>query len=288
MRYFSRIASTILYILDIVTGCVIFGSILGGVITAIVIPLTMLIQIRLTLYTSGAERLVNYPTMEANRVYASYKLVEARAISSGFKFKEPTLYICPDETYNAYSCGNAIVIHEPLVYDVSLEGVIAHEFSHYLDRDSIFFGLLNLNILAISLVVMLLSQLYVVCVVILVTLTFCIVFDGGVGYVLGTFIGRIIQKLATVLCNLFVMVSQAVSSLFSRWIEYKSDRTATDLGYGNELIAFLESNPSNRKPLSLEERLLSTHPPDKKRVARIELRLQEILAEEYQSLPSDY
>lgn len=82
------------------------------------------------------------------------------------------------------------------------------------------------------------------------------------------------------LCNLIVTLLLAVEMAVSRSTEYASDAFATDTGYGEELIDFLSMDMLLRKPLTFTERLLSSHPSDQRRCARIERRIAKIYMNE--------
>lgn len=62
----------------------------------------------------------------------------------------------------------------------------------------------------------------------------------------------------------------AIEMAISRKAEYNSDEFAAYCGYGDELILFLSTDKSLRKSLTFTERLLSTHPSDECRIAKIE------------------
>ena len=89
-------------------------------------------------------------------------------------------------------------------------------------------------------------------------------------------VGLLFSLFASVL-RVVLWVTQLVINLIGRSAEYTADHTAVQLGFGSELLAALESSAGQDASLSqrttLSAMLWDTHPPLRKRIARIGLAL---------------
>ena len=70
------------------------------------------------------------------------------------------------------------------------------------------------------------------------------------------------------------MIYRSLLSLASRHAEYRSDKYSGMLGYGVQLSHFLTiAEPANQRQLTITEAVYRSHPPNSKRIARLERQL---------------
>ncbi len=275
MCYFSRIAFILLYGFDIFLGYYLSQSYTGAVITAAVIPIVLLIWQKITLFTTGAIPIDKCRSTDACRLKNAYDAVMSRAANCGYNLKRAKLYISDQDTHNGYNIGNSIVINKPLLDTSVIEGILAHEVNHHRCSDSWFSMLLGLNISVSSIILSLTAGLYVICIIIILVLIFNI-FSRNSGW-LGLILAKILMPVKNAVVNIMVTITVAIEMAISRNVEYKADEFASTIGYGHELKLFLSNDCSLRKPMTFTERLLSTHPSNDRRIARIEKYEQKLL-----------
>lgn len=277
---FSKFAFTILYGINIFFGYCLVQHYIGAIVVAAAIPLILVIWQKISLYKTGAVPIEQCRRTDAYILNNAYEAVMLRASNCGFNLKKAKLYISDQDTYNAYNCGNAIIVNKPVLYDSSvLEGVVAHEVNHHRCADSWFSMLLGLNISVSSIILSLSAGLYVVAIIAVFMLIFSIFFRNS-GW-LGLVLAKILMPIQKAVVNIMVTTTVAVEMAISRGTEYKADEFASTIGYGSELKLFLSRDSSLRKPLTFTERLLSTHPSDDKRIAKIERYEQKQLNDYY-------
>lgn len=276
---FSKIFFIILYLFDIIISYAITNDYTVSAVTSVVIPLILFVWQKLTLFRSGAMPITKCRTYDAKLLRSAYREVEMRAKSCGYKiWRSAKLYISNEDTHNAYNCGRAIVVNRPLLYGPELNAVIAHELNHFRCGDSYFSMLLGLNFFIFGISLSFFTGLYLLLIIFLFVLVISI-FTKSSGW-FGMILAKLLIPVKRGLCNLIVTLLLAVEMAVSRSAEYASDAFATDTGYGEELIDFLSMDMSLRKPLTFTERLLSSHPSDQRRCARIERRIAKIYMNE--------
>lgn len=274
----SRISFAGLYLFNVLLTYMLTGNYIAAVISAAVIPVILFIWQKVTLFKSGATHITKCRRSDAELLYSAYHEVEERAKSCGYKIrKSAKLYISDEDTHNAYNCGNAIVVNRPVLYGPELRAVLAHELNHYRCGHSYFSMLLGANFFIAGISLSLFSGLYLLLIIIFIVAILGI-FTKNSGW-FGLILAKLLIPLKRGFCNLIVTMLLAIEMGISRNEEYASDAFVVDTGYGEDLINFLSMDTSLRKPLTFTERLLSSHPSDLRRCAKIEHRLEKIYNE---------
>lgn len=266
---FSRIAFMVMYAADIILAYMLMNNYIAAIVAAVAIPIIIFIWQKVTLFRIGAMHISKCGSADAVRLQSAYDEVEARAKACGYKFnRKPKLYVSDEDTCNAYNCGDAIVVNRPVLYGQELAAVLSHEVNHWRCGHSYLSMLLGPNIFAFGIALSLFTGLWL-----LLSIIFIVAIIGLISKNSSWF-GLILAKLLIPLqkggCNLIVTILLAIEMAISRKAEYNSDEFAAYCGYGDELILFLSTDKSLRKSLTFTERLLSTHPSDECRIAKIE------------------
>lgn len=274
----SRISFAGLYLIDVLLAYMLTEDYIVAAVTAAVIPAILFIWQKITLFKSGATHITKCRRADAEHLEAAYREVEERAKSCGYEIKKSAkLYISDEDTHNAYNCGRAIVVNRPVLYGPELRAILAHELNHYRCGHSYFSMLLGANFFITGISLSLFTGLYLLFIIIFFVVILSI-FTKNSGW-FGLILAKLLIPLKRGVCNLIVTLLLAIEMAISRSEEYASDAFAVDTGYAEELINFLSMDTSLRKPLTFTERLLSSHPSDQRRCAKIEQRLEKIYAE---------
>lgn len=182
--------------------------------------------------------------------------------------KQIKLYIDNSMTVNAYALGNNTITVtrgaiEMMTSD-QLKGIIAHEFGHLYNGDTI------------TMLVLLGGNIYIVLTFFLTKLIKIIL--GACDMVTGSDkmygnIGQIILWVLGMLASPFILFTHFVFEARKRKNEYMADKFAYDVGYGNHLISALyklsKINLGGSK-MSIIERLKASHPDIENRIERLE------------------
>lgn len=98
----------------------------------------------------------------------------------------------------------------------------------------------------------------------------------------GAFIGRAIAGILTMVSWLFltvITVSQYIGNLVGRGAEFKADETAVQMGFGKPLrnaLRIVVEHGHGERATHWRDRIITSHPPARTRVARIEAKLRQI------------
>jgi Zn-dependent protease with chaperone function len=182
------------------------------------------------------------------------------------------LAVLPSHELNAFACGGHLVVVtsfavESLPRD-ELSGVLAHELSHHL----------GLHTLALTI-----GQWLSIPVLLLARIGFFLqnvasaATDSFVQHSSAmTALGRLLAGLLTAVSWVFLsglVLSTMISNSVGRNAEFQADSRAVHMGFGRPLamalrrVAGLGERP---RPVSFRDRLATTHPPARTRVARID------------------
>lgn len=266
---FSRIAFMVMYAADIILVYMLMNDYIAAVVVAVAIPIIIFIWQKVTLFRTGAMHISKCRSADAVRLQSAYDEVEARAKACGYKFnRKPKLYVSDEDTHNAYNCGDAIVVNRPVLYGQELAAVLSHEVNHWRCGHSYLSMLLGLNIFAFGIALSLFTGLWLLFSIIFIVAIIGLISKNSSWF--GLILAKLLIPLQKGGCNLIVTILLAIEMAISRKAEYNSDEFAAYCGYGDELILFLSTDKSLRKPLTFTERLLSTHPSDERRIAKIE------------------
>lgn len=265
----SRVAFMILYAADVILAYMLMNDYTAAVVVAVVIPVIIFIWQKVTLFRTGAMHISKCRNADAVRLQSTYNEVEMRAQKCGYKLnRKPKLYISDEDTCNAYNCGNAVVVNRPVLYGQELAAVLSHEVNHFRCGHSYLSMLLGLNIFAFGIALSIFTGLWLILSIIFIVAIIGLISKNSSWFSL--ILAKLMIPLQKGVCNLIVTMLLAIEMAISRKAEYNSDEFAAYCGYGSELILFLSTDKSLRKPLTFTERLLSTHPSDERRIAKLE------------------
>lgn len=97
----------------------------------------------------------------------------------------------------------------------------------------------------------------------------------------GAFVGRAVAGILTMASWLFltvITVSQYIGNVVGRGAEFKADETAVQMGFGKPLrnaLRIVIERGHGERATNWRDRLVTTHPPARTRVARIEAKLRQ-------------
>ena len=183
-----------------------------------------------------------------------------------------------DETdeLNAFACGGHILVVSSYALahldDEELIGVVAHEFSHHLGAHTIglsFAQWFSLPVLLFARLAELLRRISRVPVRRL---------DESSG--IASYIARAFEALLEGFAWLFgatLVAAQRVNDLVGRDAEFHADRRVVELGFGRQLsraLTHVASRDASSVGRSRLERIFTSHPPARTRIARIEALLR--------------
>lgn len=174
------------------------------------------------------------------------------------------LYIADSMTINAYSIGrHTIIITRGLMEamnDEELEAIIAHEMAHIMNGDT-----------QVGILVTVASNIYIWCILLATKLLHFIETMAGGNSFIGSLFSFIRNILEVALKYVILAINILVSS-GSRKEEYKADKLAFELGYGEALLSALYNlyniEISNNKKLI--DRMQATHPKVALRIEALE------------------
>lgn len=202
---------------------------------------------------------------EKERLLSLFESVKKRAMKRS-KIISPKmkLYIVDSMSINAFSIGrNTIAITRGLMNtmnDEELEAVIAHEMSHIINGDT-----------QVSMLITIASNAYIWTVLLISKALFLIeTMTGGTSFVskLLSFVRNILE----LALKYVIMVFTVLVASTNRREEYKADKVAFELGYGEGLLSalykFYHIEMSGKKKLI--DKLQETHPITAYRIEAIE------------------
>jgi Zn-dependent protease with chaperone function len=186
------------------------------------------------------------------------------------------LRVLPSDELNAFACGGHLVVVTTFaVHDLSppeLSGVLAHELSHHLGLHTVALTIGHW----LSIPIVLLARIGIFLQNVATAATRALAGDSAVL----TGIGTVTAAFLTVASWFFVAAltaSDGLANAVGRDSEYQADRRAVRMGYGRQLASALRrviASGGGRRPIGWRERLVSSHPPARTRVARIEAMLR--------------
>ena len=233
---------------------------------------------RLAAARDGGVRADKLPEYDRSRLDAAKALLaEEVRQRSAVSISRLKLFLIPgDEDMQATAYGaNCVSVTQGLLDNmdpVTLNAVLSHEASHILHSDPEFNRAVFCSVTLVMAALSVASALTVVVIFLIFLILSCfrsflgvLAFKGTTGLFKGFF--RLLQRTV-------VLVYRTLLGVFSRSAEYRCDRYACELGYGVQLAHFLELSDGGAQPRGmLTEMLYRSHPPVKKRIARIEDRM---------------
>lgn len=182
------------------------------------------------------------------------------------------LAVLPSNELNAFACGGHLVVVTSYAIETlprdELTGVLAHELSHHLGLHTVALTLVQW----LSVPVLLLARIGFF----LQNVASAATTSYGSHSTALTAIGRTLAALLTAVSWVFLsglLLSNALANMVGRNSEFQADLRAVEMGFGKSLATALRRFVAEfgaDRPLTWRERLESTHPPARTRVARIE------------------
>jgi Zn-dependent protease with chaperone function len=182
------------------------------------------------------------------------------------------LSVLPAEEVNAFASGGHLVVVTTYALEVlpqaELEGVLAHELSHHLGLHTV--ALTVAQWLSLPIIVLARIGFFFRSVAQAATETFARRSAGLT--TLGNIVGGLINAVAW-LFLVGILTTNAIANVVGRNSEFQADRRVVRLGYGPELGAALErfvTSGLSDHQTSWWQRLLTSHPPARTRIAKID------------------
>jgi Zn-dependent protease with chaperone function len=232
------------------------------------------------LFLRPAQRLVLTRLLGARRPTAEERAVlegpwRAVAQAARVPARRFVLAVVDADELNAFACGGHLVVVTTYAIDFLPErelcGVLAHELSHHLGLHTV--ALTIGQWLALPIVVLARIGFFLQAVARAATDSF------ASGSAVLTFVGRLVSTILTMVGQIFLLaltVSELVGNVVGREAEFQADRRAVETGFGAELASALRrfvSRSAAGHP-DWRDRLFTSHPPARTRVARIEALLR--------------
>lgn len=188
------------------------------------------------------------------------------------------LAVSDSDELNAFaSGGHLVVVSSWAISQLShddLCGVLAHELSHHLGMHTLALTVgqwLTIPIILLARVGFLLQN-----VAHAATDTFASRSSWGV------FVGRTIAGIITIISWLFlaiINIAQYISNAVGKGAEFKADETVVSMGFGRQLLNSLRivvESGNGERATHWRDRLVTSHPPARTRIARIEAQLRQM------------
>ena len=197
------------------------------------------------------------------------------------KLSNITLYIVDNDCLNAFALPNCIFVERVFLYtflerEDIIKGVLSHEISHILRKDCYFKALVQLNILAISALLLFIQVGVVYVVVFSICIVFSILFN-GVSTEFSSALSTFFSTFFNLTRKLVYYINLFIATLFFRLQEIIADAYAVKLGYGESLIMFFEETSKlNSGKRSLMEILYDEHPAGERRIKKVRKEIQKI------------
>ena len=210
------------------------------------------------------------------------KLIRARAILEGEaermggKLPSFKLHLVQSNEANAFAYGisNIAITRGTLQCDdITLAAVIAHEVSHTANLDAVMSRLMFINITATIIGISVLSFLTTVSIWVIFMILALVGIGGGLFSVLITnLISKGSKGIFRGLQYIVLFLYQAIIGTVNKFIEYRCDRFAAQIGLGQNLAYFLNTyvQDQDARQRSLRDILYASHPATYKRVLKLE------------------
>ncbi|CAN5484380.1 hypothetical protein BH10ACT2_BH10ACT2_27830 [soil metagenome] len=241
-----------------------------GYLAAVILFFIRPVQVLILAPLMGAHRPT--PAQSAALEPAFRPVLQAMQLPAG-RYVLATL---PSTELNAFACGGHLVVVTSYAIEAlprdELTGVLAHELSHHLGLHTValtFVQWLSVPVLLLARVGFFLQN-----VASAATTSY------GSNSSALTVIGRTLAALLTAISWVFLsglLLSNALGNIVGRNSEFQADMRAVEMGFGKPLAVALRRFVADfgaDRPLTWRERLASSHPPARTRVARIEATLR--------------
>lgn len=214
----------------------------------------------------GARR----PTLEESSIIdPAWRVVTQAARTQPNRY---VLSVLPADEVNAFASGGHLVVVTTYALEVlppaELAGVLAHELSHHLGLHTI--ALTVAQWLSLPIVLLARIGFFFRSVAQAATDTFARRSSGFT--IIGNIIGGLINAVAW-LFLLGILATNAIANAVGRNAEFQADHRVVAIGFGRELRAALQRFVSSglaERTGSWWQRLLTSHPPARTRIAKID------------------
>ena len=187
------------------------------------------------------------------------------------------LAVLPSNDLNAFACGGHLVVVTTYAIEAlprdELSGVLAHELSHHLGLHTVALTLgqwLSVPALLLARIGFFLQNVASAATTSFASHSSAI-----------TALGRVVAALLTAVSWVFLsglLLSNALANIVGRNAEFQADHRVVDMGFGRPLAMALRravAESRSDRPLTWRDRLDTTHPPARTRVARIDALLRQ-------------
>ena len=237
-----------------------------GYVAAVVLLFLRPVQVWILAPLMGARRPT--PTQLAALTPAWRPVLQANDLPDG----RYVLAMLPSNELNAFACGGHLVVVTSYAIETlprdELTGVLAHELSHHLGLHTVALTVVQW----LSVPVLLLARIGFF----LQNVASAATSSYGSNSSALTAIGRTLAAVLNAISWVFLsglLLSNALANIVGRNSEFQADMRAIDMGFGKPLSTALRRFVADfgaDRPLTWRERLASSHPPARTRVARIE------------------
>lgn len=237
----------------------------------------LLFKSRLIKYKPGKP----YPE-EYDRLYNLFQEAHEEARNkSKLVPKRIKLFIAQSADTNACVIGmHTMVVNEGLIAqldDLGIKGVLAHEFGHMSNSDTV----LSMTKISANTLLSLIVG-FIVAILRLAILIGFVTEDSDntaarvFGFIMRWFIGVILSWIVKGILNLWMLIGFMFEMFASRRQEYKADEFAVKIGEGNNLLNALQIiDDSPHRRTSIFDGMTSTHPYTADRIVRLKKLLGE-------------
>jgi len=259
-----------LFAIYYLTQCNVKTTVLGGICILIV----MFISVNLSFLALKPKKISRLKKSEKQIVERALSDIKAASRYCKCKLPDASVYYNESQIVNAFACGfGKIVITRGMIEKLKdsssekmMSAVIAHEMGHLVNHHILFTSIIVTNILIVSSVITILAQGVIFLIVLVTSLLASIVLSEFTQSITNVFF-RIINLIIWVIKEIIIAFVFALAFVFFRKQEFQADAFAALLGKSFELQTFLSQMDENH--MNFIERIVSTHPSNKKRIERL-------------------
>lgn len=227
----------------------------------------------------GAIRLDKLDHVSKSKLSIGVELMLKQYEQKYGKRKNLKVYLIPDDSqFNAYAFGiKKIGITSDALTSMdsySAAAVLSHELGHIEGLDVCVKRLLFANMLGLLAILGMAGTMWVV-IALFICMGIVWLLDSWFGLYIGIGIFKGFTKIGKGILSIGLVTAQSVIALLDRRNEFAADEFACTLGFGTQLAMVLDRYVGETAPAnSLSDIMYATHPKTRKRIARIEKKLE--------------
>lgn len=269
-KYISRIGILAIVFADTYTVYLFTESMSSFVIVPTVLAVTLAILNGITMLSLKSVSVNRVPVRDGSYLQECFNDVCRRANCNN----SISLYISNcSELPNAYTVGRKVIVNRALLEldNNTVSAVLAHELAHVNNFDSYFKGLVQLNLLIGSaiLIGIQLGTALIIGIIVLVIIALC--FNSEfVAFSVAKGAGKVIGWIGKAVFSIYLFVYKMIAAIFFRAMENTADRYAVELGYGFSLRNYIDAYDVYSDEVTFSEKLLLDHPDRYTRIRNIE------------------